>query len=178
MKCKEAACYAKTSELAQQLVGFLSVRKRILALAESCTAGLVSGIITQVSGASQVLWGTYVCYSPAAKTAMLGIDSEFLTQHGMVSRPTAAIMAQQTLKQSKAAIAAAVTGLAGPNGDGSSTPVGTVWVAAAWKEKGNEDSAFICQNEKEYHFSGTRQEIRVLAAEAVLNNLLDIIKKI
>jgi len=156
----------RAQERARQLVENLTGKRLTLALAESCTAGLAADLLARVSGASAVLWGSFVCYTPAAKQRMLGLDDGFLKRHGLVSRETARAMALHTLEQAGASLAAAVTGIAGPLGDGSGVPVGTVWIAAAWQ--GN------CR-EKELHFQGTRAEIRMQAAAAVVEELLDII---
>ena len=153
-------------ELARQLAARLIERRLTLALAESCTAGLVADLVARVSGASAALWGSCVCYSPEAKRRMLGLEDDFLRQHGLVSRETARAMALHVRDLAGVPIAAAVTGIAGPLGDGSDTPVGTVWTAAAWQ--GN------CR-EKEWHFQGTRSEIRIQAAAAVLEELLEVV---
>jgi len=138
-----------------------------LVLAESCTAGLVSDLIARVSGASRVLWGSFVCYTSEAKKRMLQIDGAFLEKHGLVSAETAGEMALNALNLSDATIGASVTGLAGPLGDGSDKPVGTVFVAIARK----------CYNEvtvgvKPFFFQGTRAEIRIQAAKAVIDETL------
>ena len=156
---------ARAEGMARQLVALLAESRSMLALAESCTAGLVSDLMARVSGASAVLWGSFVCYTPDAKQRMLGMDSDFLVQNGLVSRQTAREMALHALKVAQVSIAAAVTGIAGPLGDGSGVPVGTVWVAVALAVGG-------CR-EKELHFSGTRAEIRMQAAAAVLEELLE-----
>jgi PncC family amidohydrolase len=147
---------------AQAVVECLKHRGLTLALAESCTAGLVADLLARVSGASAVLWGSFVCYTPAAKQRMLGIDLRLLEAHGLVSRETAQAMARGALERAGVSVAAAVTGIAGPLGDGSGTPVGTVWVAITGE--GN------CR-EKEFHFQGNRAEIRIQAAAAVLEEL-------
>jgi nicotinamide-nucleotide amidase len=152
---------------ARRLVECLKEGHHTLALVESCTAGLVADLIARVSGASAVLWGSFVCYSPEAKRQMLGIEGALLKQYGLVSRETVREMALRALDRSDASIAAAVTGLAGPLGDGSVTPVGTVWVAVA--ERSQRYS-----REKELHFQGTRAEIRVQAAVAVIKELLQV----
>ena len=168
--------HKKAAYLAQELVNELSRKGYILSLAESCTAGLVSSIIGEINGASQVLWGSYVCYSEQAKIKMLCIDDYFLMQYGLVSEKTANELAMQALKISNVNIAAAVTGIAGPKGDGSNTPIGTVWIAAIWKEGKTGNSAVLHHREKEFHFSGTRLEIRLQAAIAVLEILIDILQ--
>jgi len=139
-----------------------------LALAESCTAGLVSDLLARVSGASAVLWGSFVCYSPEAKKRMLHIDGTFLEKYGLVSGQTAREMALRALDIAGVDIAASVTGLAGPLGDGSATPVGTVFIAVARREN-DEVTAYV----KPLSFSGTRAEIRMQAALAVLEQILN-----
>jgi PncC family amidohydrolase len=141
-----------------------------LALAESCTAGLVSDLIARVSGASAVLWGSFVCYSPEAKKRMLGIDGAFLDKHGLVSAETAGEMALRALDLAGVSLAAAVTGIAGPFGDGGGAPVGTVIVAVARRVNGG-----VKVDVKPFLFKGTRSEIRMRAASAVLEEVLGVL---
>jgi PncC family amidohydrolase len=108
-----------------------------LALAESCTAGLVADSIACVPGASNVFWGSFVTYQVAAKVAMLGIDRALIDRYGAVSAETARAMAEGALEKSGADLSASVTGLAGPDGDDRGTPIGTVWIAVAVRENGN-----------------------------------------
>jgi len=152
---------------AAKLVEELTGGHYTLALAESCTAGLVSDLIARVSGASSALWGSFVCYSPEAKKRMLHIDGTFLEKHGLVSEQTAEEMALRALDIAGVDIAASVTGLAGPLGDGSATPVGTVFIAVARRE--NDE---VTVDVKPLFFQGTRAEIRMQAALAVLEELL------
>ena len=163
----------RAAQAAKKLVERLIQRHDILVLAESCTAGLASDLVARVSGASAVLWGSFVCYQAEAKERMLGIDSGFLRRYGLVSRETAREMAFCALHLAGASIAAAVTGLAGPLGDGSDTPVGTVWVAVA-KRLGSGEAGPVenWHQEKELHFQGTRAEVRMQAAAAVMEELL------
>jgi PncC family amidohydrolase len=156
----------RAGELARRLAARLIERRLTLALAESCTAGLVADLLARVSGVSAALWGSFVCYSPDAKHRMLGLERDFLERYGLVSRETAREMALRARELSGTSIAAAVTGIAGPAGDGSGLPVGTVWAAVAWQGH--------CR-EKELHFEGTRAEIRVQAAAAVLEELLEVV---
>jgi PncC family amidohydrolase len=153
-------------ETAQMLVRRLSEKSLSLALAESCTAGLAAALIASVPGASRVLWGSFVCYTAQAKAAMLGLDPQRLGRFGLVSGETACDMAKRALEKSGADIAAAVTGLAGPEGDGSDAPVGRVWLASALY--GGSPRA------KAYNFSGSRNEIRLKAAQALLEDLLEL----
>jgi len=154
----------RAEELARQLAARLIERRLTLALAESCTAGLIADLLARVSGVSAALWGSFVCYTQDAKQRMLGLERDFLERYGLVSAETAREMALRARALSGASIAGAVTGIAGPLGDGSGLPVGTVWTAAAWQDN--------CR-EKEWHFKGTRSEIRMQAAAAVLEELLD-----
>jgi PncC family amidohydrolase len=136
-----------------------------IALAESCTGGLVSSLLTGVSGASRVLWGSFVAYTLEAKTAMLGVDPTILKKHGAVSRETALAMAEGALKESGADIAASVTGLAGPGGDGSDKLVGTVFIAGIRRASGPVEL-------QEYRFTGSRDDIRRKAAGELIALLL------
>jgi PncC family amidohydrolase len=132
--------------------------------AESCTAGLVADLIARIPGASQVFWGSFVTYSIDAKIRMLGIDGALIQKFGAVSRETALAMAGGALAKSGADYAVAVTGLAGPDGDGSGVPVGTVWVATA-AVRGESRSAG-------FKFPGERNEVRAAAAEKAITELL------
>jgi PncC family amidohydrolase len=154
----------QAKKTAETLVHELKKHSLTLALSESCTAGLVSSLIAGVPGASAVLWGSFVCYTPKAKVSMLGVDRATLSAYGAVSKETASSMALGALEKSGADIAASVTGLAGPDGDGSNTPVGTVWVAAAQKR------GKIKVNE--YHFKDCREAVRIRSAITVLETIL------
>ena len=156
----------QAEKTAEELVEKLKSLSLTLALAESCTAGLVSGFLSNISGASQVLWGSFVCYTREAKISMLGLDSDALSAHGLVSKETAVSMAQGALNKSGAGLAASVTGLAGPLGDGSGVPVGTVWIAAVLRN-GQEMAG-------EYHFPGSRNLVRIRAAAALLEMIKNI----
>ena len=152
--------FVMAEKTAKELVEKLKSLSLTLALAESCTAGMVSGFLANIPGASSVLWGSFVCYTKEAKVSMLGLDNSALSASGLVSMETASSMAAGALSKSGAGIAASVTGLAGPQGDGSDIPVGTIWVAAAIRD--GETTA------REFHFSGSRNSVRIRAATAVL----------
>ncbi|MHB9291786.1 CinA family protein [Hollandina sp. SP2] len=149
---------------AEEVISRLSAASQTIVLAESCTAGLAADLLVQVPGASRVFWGSYVSYTEAAKIAMLGLDEGILRQYGAVSRETACAMAQGALHRSRADIAVAVTGLAGPEGDGTPVPVGTVWIATVLRRR--EAQAHVFQ------YTGSRQGVRRAAAEAVIKELL------
>ena len=150
----------KTAETVIEKLKSLSLK---LVLAESCTAGLVSGFLAETSGASSVLWGSFVCYTQEAKVQMLGLNNDRLTERGLVNRETACSMAEGALEKSGADISAAVTGLAGPGGDGR-VPVGTVWIAAARRNMETEAKEFI--------FTGERNNVRMQVVIAVLEEIL------
>jgi len=147
---------------AEAVIEDLKRHSKTLVLAESCTAGLVSGVLANIRGASAYLWGSYVCYTQEAKVLMLGLDNNELTEHGLVCKETACKMAAGALQNSGANLAAAVTGLAGPDGDGR-VPVGTIWIATALK--GGTIEADV------YNFSGSRNEVRLRAVIAVLESI-------
>lgn len=103
-------------ELAAQVLAALRARGEMLATAESCTGGLIAATLTEVPGSSDVVDRGFVTYSNAAKREMLGVLAATLDAHGAVSEAVAAEMAQGALTRSGAAVAVAVTGIAGPGG--------------------------------------------------------------
>jgi nicotinamide-nucleotide amidase len=105
-----------------------------IATAESCTGGLVAGTLTDIAGSSDVVDCGFVTYSNEAKQAMLGVPAAILARHGAVSGETAAAMALGALKNSRADIAVAITGIAGPGGGTREKPVGLVYFAAASRD--------------------------------------------
>ena len=106
-------------------------RGLMLATAESCTGGLIAGVLTETAGSSDVLDCGFVTYSNAAKSDMLGVPPELIEADGAVSGSVAASMASGALLHSRAALTVAVTGVAGPSGGSESKPVGTVWCGIA-----------------------------------------------
>jgi len=165
---------AKATMMALRLVEVLTQSGHTLVLAESCTAGLVSDLVARVSGASAVLWGSFVCYSPKAKELMLDLDGGLIARHGLVSREVAGEMAVRALRKAGASFSAAVTGLAGPLGDGGAMPVGTVWMSfAVWdKPVAGEESKAVLAMERKICFQGSRAEVRMQAAALTLEELL------
>ena len=102
-----------------------------LATAESCTGGLVAAALTSIAGSSDVFDRGFVTYSNEAKAEMLGVNSALIEKHGAVSEAVAVAMAACALKESRAQISVAVTGIAGPGGGSAEKPVGLVHLAAA-----------------------------------------------
>ena len=123
----------------------------LLATAESCTGGMIAAACTDLAGSSAWFERGFVTYSNAAKTESLGVDAALITQHGAVSEPVARAMAAGALAHSRAQVAVAVTGVAGPGGGSSDKPVGTVWFGFAWP--GGVVSEVM-------HFAGDRAAVR------------------
>lgn len=122
----------------QVVVEGLAQKGLTLALAESCTGGLISSRITDVSGASQVFTHGFTTYANEAKRAILQVPQSLLDRCGAVSQEVAESMAEGALRQSAADVALAVTGVAGPSGGTDKNPVGTVWLALAAKGRATE----------------------------------------
>jgi nicotinamide-nucleotide amidase len=133
----------------------------LVATAESCTGGLVAGTLTEIPGSSDVFDRGFVTYSNAAKEAMLAVSAAILDRHGAVSRETAEAMATGALAKSNAAIAVAITGIAGPGGGSAEKPVGLVHFACASHEGAR------LHREKRYGDIGRTAVRRLAVAEAL-----------
>lgn len=141
---------------------------RRIAVAESCTGGLVSAAMTEVPGSSAVFEAGYVTYANEAKMKTLGVSPDVLDTFGAVSVATAWAMARGALERSGADVAVAITGIAGPDGGSASKPVGTVVFARA--EKGQEPEASLADT-KLFDAAGGRAAIRLQAALCALELL-------
>lgn len=142
----------------------LMAKKALLAVAESCTGGLIAKLITDVAGSSEWFERGLVVYSNRAKQELLGVPPDLLAQFGAVSRECAEAMARGLLVMSPADFGVAVTGIAGPGGGSPEKPVGLVWVA--WARHGAAPESEALQ------LSGSRQAIREAAARHALGGLL------
>lgn len=116
---------------AERLVAAYAAAGRTLATAESCTGGLVAALLTAVPGSSAAVERGYVTYSNAAKAEAIGVDPDLIAGHGAVSEPVARAMAEGARKASRADVAVAITGIAGPGGGSADKPVGLVYLAVA-----------------------------------------------
>jgi nicotinamide-nucleotide amidase len=151
-------------ELAERLQGICLGRDITVALAESCTGGLVASTITAVPGSSGYFLGGMVSYSNGAKESLLGVPPATLAAHGAVSAQTSKAMALGARARFEAALAAAVTGIAGPDGGTDEKPVGLTYVALA-------DAAGA--EVRRFTFGGDRAGNREAAARAVLEWLIE-----
>jgi nicotinamide-nucleotide amidase len=133
---ERAVIDAAVREAATRVLDLCRSRSLMIATAESCTGGLVAGTLTEIAGSSAVVDCGFVTYSNAAKQAMLGVPAATLTRHGAVSAQTAAAMADGALARSRADLAVAITGIAGPGGGSKQKPVGLVHFAAASRTGG------------------------------------------
>ena len=152
-----------SEELARRLGASLAAKGAMCATAESCTGGLVAGAITDIAGSSAWFDRGFVTYTNEAKMDLLGVPEATLRDHGAVSEPTARAMAEGALARSRADVAVAVTGIAGPGGATPGKPVGTV--CFAWAGKGLPTTAITRR------FPGGRAEVRQAAVSAALEGL-------
>lgn len=139
-----------------------------IAVAESCTGGLIAHRITNVSGASAVFKGGVVAYANEVKVRVLGVPQDALMAFGAVSEPVALAMAAGVRDILNADFSIAVTGVAGPGGGTAEKPVGTVYIAVSGRSGAR---ATLCQ------FSGTRDDIKNQTAETALKFLLELLER-
>jgi nicotinamide-nucleotide amidase len=142
--------------------------RKTIAVAESCTGGVLSSILTQIPGSSAYFILGLVTYSNRAKTSMLGIPNYLITQKGAVSKEVAEKMAQSVKKLAKTDFGIGLTGIAGPTGGTRQKPVGTVFIAVVSKNKN------VC---KKFLFKGSRSVIRKKTASKSLEILSTLIDK-
>jgi nicotinamide-nucleotide amidase len=155
---------AEAAILASRLVTLLTAQHRWLAVAESCTGGLLATTITDVPGASAVFYGGVVSYANAAKEAWLGVDSRLVATHGAVSAEVAMAMVEGLLAVPTVGLGCAITGIAGPSGGTETKPVGTVFIAVG---DGNGVEGV------RHQFPGDRGAVRAQTVMQALRSLLD-----
>jgi nicotinamide-nucleotide amidase len=152
---------------AEKLLADARAKGLKIAAAESCTGGLVAGLLTEIPGSSDVVERGFVTYSNQAKEELLGVPHAILEAYGAVSEQTARAMAQGALKQSRAGLAVSVTGIAGPGGGTADKPVGLVHFAAACGDK---------VIHRECHFGDIgRSEVRLKSVEVALEMLQSLV---
>ena len=130
-----------------------------LAVAESCTGGLLGARLTAIPGSSDVVLGGVIAYANRIKTSLLGVDEGVLVEHGAVSEPVVRAMAAGARERTGARVGMAITGVAGPGGGSEEKPVGTVWIAT------DIDGAV---ETRRLRLIGDRAEVRQRAAQATL----------
>lgn len=151
----------RVAEIADRLLA----RGEWLAVAESCTGGLIAKTLTDRAGSSAWFERGYVTYSNRAKQELLGVPQALLDHHGAVSEGVVLAMAGGVLAHAPAAWALSVTGIAGPAGGSADKPVGTVWIGCAQRD----GSAFA----RQFRFDGDRESVRLQTARMALDILVD-----
>lgn len=157
---------SEPADLSQRVGAALERRSLVLATAESCTGGWAAKLVTDTPGSSAWFDCGFVTYSNAAKQALLGVQAETLDAHGAVSEPTVREMAEGTLARSRADIAVAVSGVAGPGGGSEDKPVGTVCLAWAVRDGFTRTETVYLEGDRE----AVRRQAVVHALEGVLTH--------
>ncbi len=155
-------------ELASKLLALNKQHNFIISTAESCTGGLVSSYITEISGSSAYFDRSFITYTNKAKMEMLSVKEESLINFGAVSLNVAKEMALGAILHSDATFSVSLTGIAGPTGGTDNKPVGTVCIGFCSRD------GFL--GAKKYLFKGDRQEVRESAVKVALSDLIKIIQ--
>lgn len=150
------------NEISKQAHKKLLVRGKTIAVAESCTGGLLSCLLTEIPGSSKYFLLGITAYSNSAKEKILNIPPKIIAKYGAVSANVAILMAENIRKKSKSDFALSITGIAGPVGAMTNKPVGTVFICLSSKNKN------ICRR---FSFRGSRQDIRKKSAYQALRLL-------
>ena len=160
------------SHNASQLIELAVQKNTLLTTAESCTGGLVSAALTDVSGSSEVYMQSVIVYDNASKIALLGVDELLIAQHGAVSAEVARAMADGATTKLHSVfpthkgnfLSVSVTGIAGPSGESDDKPVGLVYCAASLLHENQLHTVH-----EEHHFKGNRVAVRGQAVDAALS---------
>jgi len=152
------------NSLEQEVAGLLVFRKITIAIAESCTGGLICHRLTNISGSSEYLETGVVSYSNRSKIDLLGVPKEVIRDHGAVSEACVRAMAIGVKRLAHTDLGLAVSGIAGPTGGTAEKPVGTVHMALAW------DEDVTCW---QYVFKGGRREVKGQTSEEALLRIRD-----
>ena len=159
---------AELDELARRVIDANRAAGRKIAVAESCTGGLVSAALTEIAGSSDVFETGFVTYSNEAKIALLGVSTEVLETFGSVSVATAWAMAQGVIARTGADVAVAITGIAGPDGGTEKKPVGTVVFARAERKADPDTIVADRKNFGDLGRAGVRLQATLCALELLL----------
>jgi nicotinamide-nucleotide amidase len=153
--------FSTAGQALEEVVGeLLAARGLTIAVAESCTGGLIASRLTDVAGSSRYVERGIVTYSNAAKTELLGVPAELMAQHGAVSEPVALAMADGVRARSRVDVGVGVTGIAGPGGGSVDKPVGTVAIAAVTSG---------VSRSRVFRFLGEREQVKFQASQAALD---------
>ncbi len=152
--------YSTQGESLEEIVGmYLVMRQKTLAVAESCTGGLLAERLTRIPGSSAYFLGGAVCYTNEMKTRWAGVPAELINNHGAVSQPVAQSLAEGVRGRTGAALGVGVTGIAGPGGGTPDKPVGLVFIGLADERK---------TQVREFRFPGDRDRVRFWATQMAL----------
>ena len=162
----ELSASIPSAEIAD-LAKLLQQKGWLMATAESCTGGMIAAACTDMAGSSNWFERGFVSYSNAAKTELLGVDAGLIEKHGAVSEKVARAMVQGAIQHSRAQVAVAVTGVAGPGGGSAAKPVGTVWFG--WATPGGVVS-------EAQRFEGDRAAVRQSTVGHALGRLLQLLR--
>ena len=143
-------------------------------IAESCTGGLISSTLTSISGSSNFYEGSIISYSNSLKNKILNVPIKTLNRHGAVSKETAMAMLEGLTKINKSDVLLSVTGVAGPNGGSSKTPVGTVYFGFATKV----DNKYKYKIIKKKFTGNSRRKIQIKSSEFAFKKIIQEINKI
>jgi nicotinamide-nucleotide amidase len=159
-----------TASAAKLLGEALSASGKTLAVAESCTAGLLGGAITSIPGSSLYFSGGVIAYADSAKVSLLGVPPGLISAHGAVSREVALAMAEGALALFRTDLAISVTGIAGPGGGSRWKPAGTVWVAVV--------ASGGVRHAHRFRFPGGREAVRRETVRASLGAAIGVLKSL
>ena len=163
---QDAVFALKDISLEKVVVDLARKKNKSIVTAESCTGGFVAHRLTNISGASEIFFGSWVTYSNKAKETELGVDPALLEKYGAVSEKVAKAMACGALQKSKADISVALTGIAGPRGGTTEKPVGLVYIACSTREDGGEKVQII-----EKRLVQNRERFKLMASQIALDLL-------
>jgi len=152
--------FSSRGESLEEVVGmYLVMKQKTVAVAESCTGGLVAERLTRVAGSSNFFLGGVVCYSNELKTRFVGVPAEMISAEGAVSKPVAQALAEGVRRRTGASIGIGITGIAGPSGGTPEKPIGLVFIALA-----DERSTEV----RRFQFPGDRERVRTWSSVAAL----------
>lgn len=166
--------FAGEQPVEEELAAVLRDSGGSLAIAEGCTGGLVTALVTRVPGASDYLERGVVPYSYNSNRTLLGVTRETLDHHGVVSGPVAEELAQRIRDTADATWGLSTTGIAGPGGGTRDRPIGTTYIGVAYAGPWESETSYSSWRHRD--FSGDRDEIREQMARAALDALLEAIQ--